>query len=58
VPGVPPLRAEQNEAMDLLHEIGEEICLFAPFEVGDLKFMSRHGTCHGRTAFNIIRPKD
>ena len=55
---MPPLRAEQNEAMDLLHEIGEEICLFAPFEVGDIKFMSRHVTCHGRTAFNIIRPKD
>ena len=32
---MPPLTTEQNEAMDLLHEIGEEICLFAPFEPGD-----------------------
>jgi len=51
VPGVPPLTTEQNEAMDLLHEIGEEICLFAPFEPGDIQFMSQHVTCHGRTAF-------
>jgi hypothetical protein len=51
VPGVPPLTEEQNAAMDLLHEIGEEICLFAPFEPGDIQFMTQHVTCHGRTAF-------
>ena len=37
--------------MDLLHEIGEEICLFAPFEPGDIQFMTQHVTYHGRTAF-------
>ena len=51
VPGVPPLTEAQNAAMDLLHEIGEEICLFAPFEPGDIQFMTQHVTYHGRTAF-------
>jgi hypothetical protein len=51
VPGVPPLTEQQNAAMDLLHEIGDEICLFAPFETGDIQFMTQHVTYHGRTAF-------
>ncbi len=51
VAGVPPLTEEQNAAMDLLHEIGEEVCLFAPFETGDMQFMTQHVTYHGRTAF-------
>jgi hypothetical protein len=48
---VPRLTEAQNAAMDLLHEIGEEVCLFAPFEVGDLQFMTQHVTYHGRTPF-------
>jgi hypothetical protein len=51
VPGVPRLTEQQNAAMDLLHEIGEEICLFAPFEPGDIQFMTSHVTYYGRTAF-------
>jgi len=51
IDGVPPLTEAQNAAMDLLHEIGEELCLFAPFEPGDLQFMTQHVTYHGRTAF-------
>ena len=51
IEGVPPLTEQQNAAMDLLHEIGEEICLFAPFEPGDIQFMTQHVTYHGRTAF-------
>ena len=41
----------QNAAMDLLHEIGEEVCLFAPFEPGDMQFLTQHVTYHGRTPF-------
>ena len=55
IPGVPPLTEAQNAAMDLLHEIGEEVCLFAPFEVGDIQFMTQHVTYHGRTAFTDDR---
>lgn len=55
VAGVPPLTEEQNAAMDLLHEIGEEACLFAPFELGDMQFMTQHVTYHGRTPFTDDR---
>jgi hypothetical protein len=51
VSGVPPLTTEQNQAMDLLHEIGEEVCLQMPFEIGDIQFMNQHVTYHGRTQF-------
>jgi len=51
IPGVPPLTQAQTDAMDLLHEIGEEICLQAPFETGDMQFLTQHVTYHGRTAF-------
>jgi hypothetical protein len=51
VADVPRLSVAQNAAMDLLHEIGEEVCLFAPFEPGDMQFLTQHVTYHGRTAF-------
>jgi hypothetical protein len=51
VPTVPRLTAAQTAAMDLLHEIGEDICLHAPFEPGDMQFLTQHVTYHGRTAF-------
>jgi hypothetical protein len=37
VPGVPPLSPQQVEALDLLHEIGEEICVQGYFEPGALR---------------------
>jgi hypothetical protein len=55
VAGVPRLTDAQNAAMDLLHEIGEEACLHAPFEVGDIQFMTQHVSYHGRTAFTDDR---
>jgi len=48
---VPRLTAAQTEAMDMIHAIGEEVCLFAPFEVGDMQFLNQHVTYHGRTQF-------
>jgi TfdA family taurine catabolism dioxygenase TauD len=51
VPTVPRLTNAQVEAMDLIHEIGEEVCLQMPFEVGDIQFMNQHVTYHGRTGF-------
>jgi hypothetical protein len=51
VPTVPRLTPAQIEAMDMIHEIGDEVCLQMPFEVGDIQFMNQHVTYHGRTAF-------
>jgi len=51
VPSVPRLTPAQVEAMDMLHDIGEEVCLEIPFEVGDIQFMNQHVTYHGRTSF-------
>ena len=51
VASVPRLTAAQTEAMDLIHEIGDEMCLQMPFEVGDIQFMNQHVTYHGRTQF-------
>jgi hypothetical protein len=51
VPKVPRLTAAQVEAMDMIHAIGEEVCLQMPFAPGDIQFMNQHVTYHGRTAF-------
>jgi hypothetical protein len=51
VPGVPPLTPLQVEALDLLHEVAEEICLRADFEPGDLQLINNHVIYHGRDPF-------
>ena len=51
IASVPRLTDAQVEAMDLLHAIGEDVCLRAPFEVGDMQFLNQHVTYHGRTQF-------
>ena len=51
IASVPRLTPAQTEAMDLLHAIGEEVCLQMPFEPGDIQFMNQHVTYHGRTSF-------
>jgi Taurine catabolism dioxygenase TauD, TfdA family len=55
VSSVPRLTNAQVEAMDMIHEIGEEVCLQMPFEVGDIQFMNQHVTYHGRTGFTDDR---
>jgi len=51
VPGVPPLTAQQIAALDLLHEVAEELCLRADFEPGDLQLINNHVIYHARDAF-------
>lgn len=51
VPGVPPLTAAQIEAMDLLAQVADELCIEAPFEPGDIQILNQHTTYHGRTAY-------
>jgi hypothetical protein len=48
---VPPLTEAQIEAMDLLAELAEELCLEMPFEPGQIQLMNQHVTYHGRTAY-------
>jgi hypothetical protein len=50
-PEVPRLSAEQIAAMDLLAELAEEVCLYAPFTPGDLQLLNNHVVYHGRTAY-------
>lgn len=50
-PGVPPLRPEQVEAMDMLAALADELCAEAPFTPGDIQLLNQHITYHGRTAY-------
>jgi hypothetical protein len=50
-PEVPRLSAAQNEALDLLAEVAEEVCLYSPFVPGDLQLLNNHVIFHGRTAY-------
>jgi hypothetical protein len=48
---VPRITAAQNEALDLLAEVAEEVCLYAPFVPGDIQLLNNHVIFHGRTAY-------
>jgi hypothetical protein len=48
---VPRLTRAQNEALDLLAEVAEEICLYSPFVPGDIQLLNNHVVYHGRTAY-------
>jgi hypothetical protein len=50
-PEVPRITAAQNEALDLLAEVAEETCLYAPFVPGDIQLLNNHVIFHGRTAY-------
>ena len=50
-PEVPRITAAQNEALDLLAEVAEEVCLFSPFVPGDIQLLNNHVIFHGRTAY-------
>ena len=51
VDGIPPLTDVQTEALDLLHEVADELCLEAAFVPGDLQLINNHVTYHARGAF-------
>ena len=50
-PQVPPMSAIQWEALDVLHEIADELCLTMRFEPGDIQFLNNHVLFHARTAY-------
>jgi hypothetical protein len=48
---VPRLSTAQAEALDLLHELAEELCFEMIFAPGDIQFVNNHVIYHARTAF-------
>ncbi|HEX6440725.1 MAG TPA: TauD/TfdA family dioxygenase [Stellaceae bacterium] len=48
---VPRLLPEQAEALDLLHDLAEELCFEMIFRPGDIQFVNNHVIYHARTAF-------
>ena len=51
VANVPRMSDAQWEALDLLHELGHELCLTHRFQPGDIQYLNNHILYHGRTAF-------
>jgi hypothetical protein len=51
LPGVPPLSAAQDEALDLLAELAEALCYEMTLVPGDLQLLNSHVTYHARTAY-------
>jgi hypothetical protein len=54
-PEVPRMTPAQNEALDLLAEVAEKVCLYSPFVPGDLQLLNNHVIFHGRTAYEDDR---
>ena len=48
---VPRLSPPQTEALDLLHDLAEELCFKMTFAPGDIQFVNNHVIYHARTAF-------
>jgi Taurine catabolism dioxygenase TauD, TfdA family len=57
-PGVPPLSAAQNEALDLLAEVAEEQCFRMTLEPGDIQLLNNHVIYHGRTPYEDSEARD
>jgi Taurine catabolism dioxygenase TauD, TfdA family len=50
-PDVPRLTPEQNEALDLLAQLAEELCLHMEMQPGDIQILNNHVTYHSRTGY-------
>jgi hypothetical protein len=48
---VPRITPEQNEALDLLAQVAEEICVHMEMEPGDIQILNNHVTYHSRTGY-------
>ena len=51
IPGVPPLTAAQNEALDLWAEVCEELCYSMDMRSGDVQLLNNHVVYHARTTY-------
>jgi hypothetical protein len=50
-PDVPRLTPQQNEALDLLGQLAEELCLHMEMQPGDIQILNNHVTYHSRTGY-------
>jgi hypothetical protein len=48
---VPKLTAKQDEALALLRQLAQELCMEMVLDPGDLQLINSHVTYHGRTSF-------
>ena len=51
VASVPRMTGKQWEALDLLAELGHELCVTHRFQPGDVQYLNNHILYHGRTAY-------
>ena len=51
IPGVPPLSAEQQEAIALYRSMVEEVAVDIEFKTGDIQLLANQVTLHSRRAF-------
>jgi hypothetical protein len=51
IPGVPPLTAAQDEALDLWAEVCEELAYSMDLEPGDVQLLNNHVVYHARTTY-------
>jgi hypothetical protein len=49
---VPKMDPAQWQALDLIHEIAEELCMEMLLEPGDMQFLNSHVTYHARSEFD------
>ena len=49
---VPTMDEAQWQAMDLLHEVAEELCMEMVLQPGDIQFLNSHVTYHARSEFD------
>ena len=49
---VPTMDKQQWQAMDLLHEVAEELCMEMVLQPGDIQFLNSHVTYHARSEFD------
>jgi hypothetical protein len=58
LPGVPPLTAAQDEALDLHAAVCDELCFVMDFQPGDLQLLNNHVIYHGRTDYQDADGQD
>jgi len=51
VASVPKMTERQWEALDMLADLGHELCLTHGFQPGDMQYLNNHILYHGRTAY-------
>jgi hypothetical protein len=51
LPGVAPLSAEQNAALDMVVALADEFAFEMTLQAGDIQFLNNHAILHSRSAF-------